>query len=78
MLKASLDAVFTQIRELKSEKVLSLASLQRDVVVLKDRVLALETYLGNSSAQGSNCIPQLLLELSDREKCSSNIIVHGL
>lgn len=75
LLKASLDVLSTHIGDLKSEN----ASLRRDIASTKERVLALETTAGNPSTQGANGIPpQLLLELSEREKCSCNIVTHDL
>lgn len=74
VLKTSLDFLSTQIRDLKTENV----SLRSDLVSLKERVIALETSAGNSPSPNAGCVPQLLVELSEREKCSFNVVVHGL
>ena len=74
VLKKSLHALSSQIGDLKSEN----TSLRSDLSALKERVLALETSAGNSPTPDAVCVPQLLFELSEREKCSFNIVVHGL
>lgn len=74
VLKASLDELSTKIHYLMSEN----ASLKRDLVVLKKRVLDIKTSPDNSLTTCVECLLQLLFELSEREKCSCNIVVHGL
>jgi len=61
VLKNSLDVLSTQICDLKSEN----ASLQRDVVTLKERVFTFKASAnsGKSSSQCTEDLPHLLLEL---------------
>ncbi|KAL4113468.1 hypothetical protein QTP88_017083 [Uroleucon formosanum] len=74
VLKASLDTLFSQIKDLMSEN----ASLRSDLLALKKRVAVLETPAVNSPSHDAGCVPQLLAKLSERQKCSFNVVVHGL
>lgn len=73
-LKASVDSLSSQIVDLKAEN----SSLRHDFTALKNKVLALESGEVKMSAPPTDQLPQLLQELSEREKCSFNVIVHGL
>jgi len=73
-LKTRLDTFSSQIKVLRSEN----ESLKTTTITLKDRIIVLETTKENSPTSTSNSLPQLINELSDREKCSCNVIVHGL
>lgn len=59
----------SQIVEVKSVN----TSLHNDIDSLNSGVITLENSTG-----ASNSMPQLIQELADRERCSRNIIVHGL
>jgi len=75
MLKLSVDQLFSQIIELRSENNL----LREDLASLKKRVTNLESNQSiNSPSLNSDIMPQLLLELTERDKCSYSLIVHGL
>lgn len=74
-LKLSVDQLFSQISELRSENNL----LREDLASLKHRVTNLESnHSINSPSLNSDAMPQLLHELTERDKCSYNFIVHGL
>lgn len=60
--------------ELKSEN----TSLKEKLTTLKNKVFALESGDTKMSVPTINQLPQLLLELSEREKCSLNAIIYGL
>lgn len=61
--------------ELRSEK----ATLRVDLTSLERRVTTIESNPINVMPNDNvNHVPNLLQELSDREKCLSNIVVHGL
>lgn len=65
----SIDSLKSQIFEVRSEN----TSLRLDINSLNNRIKTLE-----NSTEDSNSMPQLIQELADRERCSRNIIVHGL
>lgn len=74
-LKASVDSITSQLGELRSET----ASLRVDLTSLERRVATVESNPTNvMPSDNVNHVPNLLQELSDREKCLSNIVVHGL
>jgi len=75
-LKSSVDQLFSQISELRSENNL----LREDLSSLKNRVTNLESNQSIISPQFSDCdtLPQLLHELTERDKCLYSLIVHGL
>ncbi|KAE9536418.1 hypothetical protein AGLY_007207 [Aphis glycines] len=66
--------MLSEINVLRSEN----ESLKTTTATLKDRIIVLETTIENFLTSTSNSLPQLINELSDREKCSCNVIVHGL
>lgn len=73
-LKTSVDLLSSQIVELKSEN----TSLRQEVTTLKNKVSVLESDNTKMPVSTTDQLPQLLQELSEREKCSFNAIVHGL
>jgi len=54
--------------------------LREDLSSLKNRVTNLESNQSINSPQFADCdtMPQLLHELTERDKCSYSLIVHGL
>lgn len=68
-LKNSVDAFSSQLAEIRSEN----TSLKSDITFLQERLSTLE-----SSAKKDTQLPELLNEISEREKCLYNIVVHGL
>jgi regulator of replication initiation timing len=74
-LKTSVDLLTSQLSELKSEN----TTLRMDITSLEQRITTLESTTNNSlPSHNIYEVPQLLQELSEREKCMCNIIVHGL
>jgi len=74
-LKASVNTITSQLGELRSEN----ATLRVDLTSLERRVTTMESNPINViPSDNVNHVPNLLQELSDREKCLSNIVVHGL
>jgi len=68
------DSLSTHTLELKLEN----TSLQLDISSLKNKALILKSGEAKSTAPTTDQLPQLLQELSDRDKCSLNGIIHGL
>jgi hypothetical protein len=74
-LKLSVDQLFSQIIDLRSENNL----LCKDLASLKNRVTNLESNQSiNSPLLNSDTMLQLLHELTERDKCSYSLILHGL
>jgi hypothetical protein len=71
-IKASMLSLTSQISQLKEEN----ASLRTDLIDLSKRVKDLEST--SSKDAYTDCLPNLLQELSDRENLSRNVIVHGI
>jgi len=71
-LKASINTITSQLGELRSEN----ATLRVDLTSLERRVTTMES--NPMPSDNVNHVSNLLQELSDREKCLSNIVVHGL
>lgn len=75
-LKTIVDLLTSQMGELRSEN----ASLRADLASLEMRVATLESSATNFSPRDNNVnhVPNLLQELSEREKSMFNVVVHGL
>lgn len=53
-------------------------SLRKDLSTLKNRVESLESKPNEPNTTSTSLLPDMLLELSEREKCTFNFIVHNL
>lgn len=74
-LKSSVDQLFSQISELRSENNL----LREHLLSLKNRVTNLESNQSvNSHFSDCDTMPQLLHELTERDECSYSLMVHEL
>lgn len=73
-MRKKFDKLYSQILELKAEN----SSLRSDLVVLNNKVVALETTMDKPSQNSSCDVPQLIHEMLERDKCSSNVIIHSL
>lgn len=71
-LKLTFGNVSSQIADLKAEN----SSLRTELSALKDKVHLLETTSGTSSPHMP--LINLIQELSERERCSSNVIAYGI
>ncbi|XP_050529718.1 uncharacterized protein LOC126899162 [Daktulosphaira vitifoliae] len=67
----NLDTLISQISELKSENI----TLKNDISALNTRIANLEK---NNPGSSHDSVSQLMFELSEREKCSSNLIAFGV
>ncbi|XP_050529713.1 uncharacterized protein LOC126899159 [Daktulosphaira vitifoliae] len=68
-LKNSVDLLSSQLAEIRAEN----TTIKSDITNLQERISALETASKNDSV-----LPNLLSEISEREKSLFNIVVHGL
>jgi len=73
-LQSSIDSLASQIVDVRADN----TSLRKDLSALNDRISVVESDVWKSTISPGDNIPQLLQELSEREKCSHNVIVHGL
>ncbi|CAI6360072.1 unnamed protein product [Macrosiphum euphorbiae] len=73
-LQASVDSLASQIVDVRADN----TSLRNELSTLNNRIGVIESDVGKLPSSSGDNIPQLLQELSEREKCSFNAIVHGL
>lgn len=73
-LQASVDSLASQIVDVRADN----TSLRNELSSLNNRIGVIESDVGKLPSSSGDNIPQLLQELSEREKCSFNAIVHGL
>ncbi|KAL5245838.1 hypothetical protein ACI65C_013246 [Semiaphis heraclei] len=73
-LQASVDSLASQIVDIRADN----TSLRNELSTLNNRIGVIESDVGKLPSSSGDNIPQLLQELSEREKCSFNAIVHGL
>lgn len=68
-LKNSVDLLSSQLAEIRSENTV----IKSDITTLQERVSSLE-----NASKSDSLLPNLLSEISEREKSLFNIVVHGL
>lgn len=77
-LQMTLNSLNAQINDLRTQN----ANLRTELSALQDRFLTLETNVTSSSPSAPAPVPvavtQLMHELSERKKCSCNVIAYGV
>ncbi|KAF0720387.1 Uncharacterized protein FWK35_00033204, partial [Aphis craccivora] len=70
----SVDSLTSQIVDVRADN----TSLRNGLSTLNNRISVIESDMVKLPSSSGDNFPQLLQELSEREKCSFNAIVHGL
>ncbi|CAI6355711.1 unnamed protein product [Macrosiphum euphorbiae] len=73
-LQSGINSLASQIVDLRSDN----TSIRKDLSALNNRIRVVEPEVCKSNISPADNIPQLLQELSERKKCSHNVIVHAL